>query len=176
MSVLLDELLELFHIGHAPYHREDIKLTDLANEVAEFVNSITQKPEVKIEFEQNLPLVYGDRRRLREVLQILIGNAIKFSTGKRVQHINIGSRKQGNEVIIFVEDNGIGIDPNYHQRVFRLFERLNPSIEGSGVGLTLAHRILEQHGGRVWVESKENGSGSTFYFTIPRQELHQSPV
>ena len=128
MSVLLDELLELFHIGHAPYHREDIKLTDLANEVAEFVNSITQKPEVKIEFEQNLPLVYGDRRRLREVLQILIGNAIKFSAGKRVPHINIGSRKQGNEVIIFVEDNGIGIDPTYHPRVFRLFERLTPSI------------------------------------------------
>jgi signal transduction histidine kinase len=69
--------------------------------------------------------------------------------------------------ILFVRDNGLGIDPNYHDKVFGLFNKLDPQSEGTGVGLTLVKRIIEVHGGRIWIESKGAGKGTTFYFTLP---------
>jgi signal transduction histidine kinase len=82
--------------------------------------------------------------------------------------IEIGMR-QGAEPVFFVKDNGIGIEPEYHEKIFGLFERLDPTSEGTGIGLALVKRIIEMHGGEIWVESEGTGTGSTFCFTIPER-------
>ena len=102
-----------------------------------------------------------------QVLQNLISNAIKFH-GDRSPEIHISARKDGNEWIFSVNDNGIGIEPEYKKQIFEVFKRLHTRTEypGSGIGLSVSHKIIKRHDGNIWVES-EPGEGSTFYFTIP---------
>ena len=114
-----------------------------------------------------LPVVDGDRHRLLEVFQNLIENAVKFRSGQGEPVVEVGSRPGPDGPVVYVRDNGVGIDPRYHDRVFGLFERLDPRVEGTGVGLALVKRIVEVHGGRVWVESEGAGKGSAFCFTLP---------
>jgi signal transduction histidine kinase len=114
-----------------------------------------------------MPIVYGDRVRLREVFENLIDNAAKYAGDQPNPMIEIGTKEEGNELVIFVRDNGIGIEPQYQNKVFGLFDKLNPNSEGTGIGLALIKRIIETHGGRIWVESEGLGKGSMFCFTIP---------
>ncbi len=117
-----------------------------------------------------MPVVYGDRVRLLEVLQNLIDNAVTYRGDQPAPHIAISGKEEGQEVVCSVRDNGIGIDPRYHEKVFGLFERLdNNRTEGTGIGLALAKGIVEVHGGRIWVESDGPGHGSTFCFTLPKR-------
>ena len=112
----------------------------------------------------------GDRRRLLEVVQNLIDNAVKFAGKRPMPVVEIGSRGFENEMpVFFVRDNGIGIAPEHHERIFGLFNKLDPLAEGTGVGLAIVKRIIEFHGGRIWVES-EAGQGATFFFTLPQPE------
>jgi two-component system, chemotaxis family, sensor kinase Cph1 len=96
----------------------------------------------------------------------LIDNAIKFRSDKKPE-IHVGFQKQNNSLQFFVRDNGIGIDPQFHERIFQMFQRLHPrdKYSGYGTGLTICRRIVERHGGQMWVESQP-GQGATFYFTI----------
>ena len=104
--------------------------------------------------------------RLREVLENLIDNAAKYMGDQKSPSIEIGVRDE-DEPVFYVKDNGIGIEPQYLQKVFGLFEKLDPTSEGTGIGLALIKRIIEVHGGRIWVESDGLGKGSTFCFTLP---------
>jgi PAS domain S-box-containing protein len=167
MSTLLDELLELSRIGRVIYPQECFAFGDMVQEVALTVQSRAEKHQATIDVAADLPLVYGDRVRLREVMQNLVENAIKFSQKPVKPRIHVGWRQQAGEKVFFVEDNGIGVDPSYQLRIFGLFERLDPKTEGTGVGLALVQRIIQEHGGRVWVESEGIGQGSRFCFTIP---------
>jgi signal transduction histidine kinase len=114
-----------------------------------------------------LPVVRGDGQRLRLVFMNLLANAIKYR-GSDAPEIRVSTHNVENEWVISVQDNGIGIDSRYADKIFELFERLHNSkqYEGSGVGLALCRTIVQQHGGRIWVES-EVGRGSTFCFTVP---------
>ncbi len=105
--------------------------------------------------------------RLREVLENLITNAAKYMGEQPEPTIEIGSRVSSNGPVIYMRDNGIGIEERYQSRIFTLFEKLNPTVEGTGIGLALVKRIIEVHGGRIWVESEGLGKGTTFCFTIP---------
>ena len=105
------------------------------------------------------------------MLQNLLDNAAKFMGDQKEPRIEIGSRRDGEEVVTFVRDNGIGIDPQHRERVFGLFDKLDPKGEGTGVGLALVKRIVELHGGRIWVESEGRLLGSTFCFTLPTEAL-----
>jgi len=114
-----------------------------------------------------LPAVKADEVQLAQLFQNLVGNALKFRS-ERTTHIRIDARREGQEWLFSVEDNGIGIEKEYSERVFQMFQRLNErgKYEGSGIGLAIAKRIVERHGGRIWFDSKV-GAGTTFYFTLP---------
>ena len=120
----------------------------------------------------DLPVVFGDRPRLLQVLQNLIDNAAKFTGDQPWPRIEIGVRRdggEGDEGVFYVQDNGLGIDADHHERVFGLFRQLDPQVDGMGVGLALVKQIIEMHGGRIWVESKGHGQGCSFCFTLPRK-------
>ena len=126
---------------------------------------------IRVSVDEGLPAVYGDRPRLLEVWQNLIDNAAKFMGNQPDPHVEIGQAENAGDgsPIFFVRDNGIGIDPQFKDRIFGLFDKLDPRSEGTGIGLALIKRIIEFHGGKIWVES-EPGKGSTFYFTLPQRE------
>ncbi|AFM23166.1 PAS domain S-box protein [Desulfomonile tiedjei] len=115
----------------------------------------------------SLPTVKANPGLLVQVFQNLISNAIRFA-GDELLQIHIGALREGTEWTFFVKDNGIGIEPPYFDRIFRIFQRLESSLDrpGTGIGLANCKKIVERHGGRIWVESKP-GEGSTFFFTIP---------
>jgi light-regulated signal transduction histidine kinase (bacteriophytochrome) len=122
----------------------------------------------------NLPAVVADRTQLIQLFQNLLSNAIKFR-GDRVPDIRIRAERQLNEWLFAVADNGIGLEAQYYERIFGVFQRLHTRREysGTGIGLALCKKIVERHGGRIWVES-EPGRGATFYFTLPtRQKNNQ---
>jgi chemotaxis family two-component system sensor kinase Cph1 len=114
-----------------------------------------------------LPLVTGDPSRLERLFQNLISNALKFR-GPEPPRVHVSAQPAAAEWIFAVRDNGIGIEPQYAERIFRMFERLHRKEEypGTGAGLAICKRIVEQHRGRMWVESQP-GQGSTFYFALP---------
>lgn len=116
-----------------------------------------------------LPTEMADEMQMVQLFQNLIGNAIKFK-GHDSPRIHVSARSEGDEWIFSVQDNGIGIDPQFFDRIFTLFQRLHGRNEypGTGIGLTVSKKIVERHGGRIWLES-EPGRGTRFYFTIPRQ-------
>ena len=167
MDKLLADLLELFRAGRVSKPAEEVDLRHLAREALQTLDELIRSKNVTVKISPDLPVVYGDRIHLREVLENLIENAARH-TGEQTQPwIEIGSRAEEDQQVIFVRDNGQGIDPRYHNRIFNLFETLDPNAQGSGIGLALSKRIIEIHGGRLWVESEGQGQGSTFYFTVP---------
>jgi signal transduction histidine kinase len=168
MHRLLEDLLELSRVGRVVHPPEDVSLGDLAREAVELVKAQPGRSHVVVEIAPDLPVVRADRRRLLEALQNLVENAAKFAAAGREPRITIGAREDGDETVFFVRDNGRGIEPRFLEKVFDLFEKLDPGVEGTGVGLALVRRIVEAHGGRTWAESEGPGHGATFCFTLPR--------
>jgi signal transduction histidine kinase len=169
MHRLLDDLLELSRIGRVVHPPEDVALGELAREALDLLRGPLETKGVAVHLADDLPVVRADRRRLLEVLQNLIENAIKFTGAQSQPRIEVGWRSSGSERVIFVRDNGHGIEARFLERVFGLFEKLDSAAEGTGVGLALVKRIVEAHGGRVWAESAGIGHGSTFCFTLPER-------
>jgi PAS domain S-box-containing protein len=167
MQRLLSELLELSRIGRVVNPPQTIAFATLAQDALALVAGRLRQRGVGVAVAEDLPTVWGDRARLVEVMQNLVDNAAKFMGDQKHPHVEIGMREQAGERVFFVRDNGIGIDPRFRDRVFGLFEKLDPDSEGSGVGLALIKRIVDQHHGRVWVESEGKGKGTTVCFTLP---------
>jgi signal transduction histidine kinase len=166
MTRLVEDLLAFLQVGHVSNPPQEIALTELAEEAVALVTGSMEDDGIRIEVAPDLPTAVGDRGRLLEVLMNLIDNAAKFMGDQPAPRIEIGCRRRHDGIVITVRDNGAGIDPRYHDKVFGLFDRLDPQVEGTGVGLALVQRIIELHGGRVWVESGGSGQGSTFCWTI----------
>jgi signal transduction histidine kinase len=146
---------------------EEVALEPLVREAVELVKGPLDQGGVVVEIAPGLPVVQADRRRLLEVYQNLVENAAKFSAGSPAPRIEIGARSDRGEPVFYVKDNGRGIEPRFLERVFDLFEKLDPGASGTGVGLALVRRIVEAHGGRAWAESDGPGRGATFCFTLP---------
>jgi PAS domain S-box-containing protein len=171
MGELLGNLLELSRIGRIMNPPSDVNLAELAQEVVGLLAGTITEHKVEVVIQRGLPMVYGDQRRLAQVLQNLIENAVKFMGNQPNPRIEIGTRKDGEEQVIYVQDNGIGVDPHYHETVFGLFNKLDTGTQGTGIGLALVRRIVEIHGGRVWVESQGKGFGATFCFTLSSNHI-----
>jgi signal transduction histidine kinase len=168
MHQLLKELLELSRIGRIVNPPEDVPFEDLVHEALDILHGRIEASGATVLTQPNLPAINGDRQRLIAVLQNLIDNAAKYMGDQSSPYIEIGLHgEEGGKFIFYVKDNGMGIAPEYHERVFGLFNKLDAKTEGTGVGLALVKRIIEVHGGSIWVES-EAGLGSVFYFTLPK--------
>jgi signal transduction histidine kinase len=169
MNHLLSDLLEMTRVGRVVNPPVITPFADLVQDALNIVHGQLQERGITVTIQPDLPAVFGDRQRLVEVLQNLIDNAAKFMGDEQNPQIEIGQQGEDAErgkSVFFVRDNGIGISPRHHEKVFGLFNRLNPEIEGTGIGLALVKRIIEVHGGRIWVES-EMGMGAAFYFSLP---------
>ncbi len=167
MRRLLDDLLELSRIGRFVNPPQDVPFEVITREAVELVRGGLDSRGVNVRIATGLPVVRGDRSRLVQALQNLIDNAAKFMGDQARPQIDVGIRTGGSLPTFFVRDNGVGIAPRHQERIFRLFDKLDADSEGTGVGLALVRRIVEQHGGRVWIESPGPGGGSTFCFTLP---------
>ncbi|MBX3038045.1 MAG: GHKL domain-containing protein [Anaerolineales bacterium] len=167
MESMLAELLELSRVGRVLNTRVRVNIAEVTKEAIELLNAHIAEKNIQIKIADDLPIVFADYVRLREVMQNLIDNAIKYSSSHPNPVVEIGSKKLGDEIFIFVKDNGIGVARPYYKKIFGLFEKLDPNTEGTGIGLALVKRIIEWHGGKIWVESDGEGKGATFYFTIP---------
>ena len=167
MAELLDGLLELSRIGHIINPPEAGSLGYLVRNAVDIVREKMVARGIELEVDDDMPQYWGDSLRLLEVFQNLLENAIKFMGDQPAPRIRISAVQNDTEVICKVEDNGIGIDPRYHDRIFNLFERLNPEIEGTGIGMSLVHRIIKAHGGTISVESAGEQQGCTIVFSLP---------
>ena len=169
MQHLLSDLLELSRIGRLTNEPVYIPMNELVAEVLEILHGRLRAGNIVVNVSENLPAVYGRRQRLFEVLQNLIDNAAKFIGDQPAPQIDIGVQGALNgKPVFFVRDNGMGISPQFKDKIFGLFDKLNAQSEGTGIGLALVKRIVEFHRGRIWVES-ELGNGATFFFSLPTQ-------
>jgi signal transduction histidine kinase len=170
MHALLSDLLELSRIGRMMNEPVSIRFDELVYDAVQLTQGRLQEHGIQMEIQKDLPVVRGDRQRLLEVVQNLLDNAAKFMGAQPAPRIEIGvAGTEKGMPVLFVRDNGVGIEPQFHERIFGLFNRLDPRVEGTGIGLALVRRIIDFHGGRIWVKS-EAGKGSTFFFTLPVSE------
>jgi PAS domain S-box-containing protein len=165
MSDMIDDLLAFSRVETRGKEFAAVDVEEVLEDVVKGLEVSIAGSGAEITSEP-LPTVWADRAQLAQLFQNLVANAIKFK-GKERPRVHIGAEKKGSEWVFSVSDNGIGIEPQYRERIFSIFERLHSrdSYTGTGIGLALARKIAERHGGRIWVES-EPGEGSTFYFTI----------
>jgi chemotaxis family two-component system sensor kinase Cph1 len=165
METLIQDIAEYCY---AEVRELDFRATDLEMSLLEAKTELAAelKASGAVLTHDPLPTVQGNATSLAVLLRCLIGNACKFR-GEAAPRIHVDAVQQDGEWILSVRDNGAGFDPVYRERIFKPFERLNgKQFPGSGLGLTLAKRIVEQHGGQIWAESAL-GEGSTFYFSLP---------
>jgi light-regulated signal transduction histidine kinase (bacteriophytochrome) len=168
MKKLIEDLLTLSRASRESRRRTQVNVGRLVRDVVERMSSTVKGRGATVEVEDGLPDVLADPPRVEEVFANLLGNALKFNESKR-PFVKIGVRAtEGGMATFYVQDNGIGIEPQYHERIFGVFQRLHrrEQYEGTGAGLAIVKRVVEIFGGRTWVES-ELGAGATFLFTLP---------
>ncbi len=169
MQALINDLLAYSRVGTRGRELEPVDMGEVVEAARDNLRRAIEESGAKVTSEE-LPTVTGDQTQLGQLLQNLISNAIKFR-GEEPVRVHVGAERRGGEWLFWVRDNGIGIEPEYAQRIFVVFQRLHARAEypGTGIGLAVCKKIVERHGGRIWVES-ERGEGSTFYFTLPTKE------
>ncbi len=165
MGKFVDELLDLSRVGRITNPPKDVPFEEIMRDALKAADGLLKAKQVQLEIDSIFPFVHVDRARIVQVMQNLITNAVKFMGDQPNPRIRIAFEEIDGEHIFSVSDNGIGIASEHHEQIFELFNKLNPEMEGTGIGLGLVKKIIEVHHGRIWVES-ELGKGSTFKFTL----------
>lgn len=167
MQRMIVDLLDYSRLGHEPKPFQPVNLRDALDAALALLQTAVQ--ELGAEFLiGDLPTIQGDSQQLTQLFQNLVGNALKFH-GEEPPSIMVSGRRSGNEWVIAVRDNGIGIDPEKAADVFQIFRRLHSQEQypGTGIGLAVCKRIVERHRGRIWAQPNEHGRGTTFAFALP---------
>jgi signal transduction histidine kinase len=169
MEALVFDLLELSKSGQVVCDFKDIPSLEIVNQLTSTLEDRLKENGIDLVVATNLPSICCDGERIYQVFENLLINAIKFSRGTKAPKIEIGYLDNGKFHQFYVRDNGVGIDPKNHQKIFEAFHRLKQieDQEGTGLGLAIVDKIVKSHHGEVWVESQE-GKGATFYFTLPK--------
>ncbi len=171
MKQMIEELLTLSRLGRPPEVLASVSVSRVVTNVAAALQAFVEQRHGRIEIVGNLPDVSGDVARIEQIFGNLIGNGLKFNESEQPV-VEVGLQQvDGGRAVFFVRDNGIGIEPDYHQQIFGIFQRLHrrEDYEGTGAGLAIAKRAAEAMGGRVWVESSP-GEGATFFVALPLSE------
>jgi signal transduction histidine kinase len=170
MDQLLGETLELSRIGRIVNQPEDVSFDEIVSEALDQTGASIKARGVNISVADGLPPVRVDKMRVVEVLVNLIENSAKYMGDQPDPRIEIGYQSNEGQTIFFVRDNGIGIDPSQRDKVFELFYKVNNKTKGTGAGLAIIKRIIEVHGGKIWIESGL-GKGCTVCFTLPLAQV-----
>jgi len=173
MGRLLDELLEMSRVGRVVNPSVTVTFNELVEDALNAVAGSISENCVEVKVDDSAISLHGDRQRLVEIWQNLIENSVKYLGDRKSPLIEVGVERDGEETLFFVRDNGIGIDPRYKEKIFGLFEKLDPKTEGSGLGLALVKRIVALYHGAIRVES-EIGKGACFRFTLPEAISRQT--
>jgi PAS domain S-box-containing protein len=166
MRTLIEDLLTYSRAGRSERPSEPVDLAALVRSIADTVAAASE-PRPTIEW-SDLPTVPGEAAQLQQLLQNLISNGVKFVAPGTVPHVRVSAERDGPVWRLTVEDNGIGIEPRHAERIFGMFQRLHTrdAFPGTGIGLAIARKVVERHGGRIWVEPR-HGGGTRFRFTLP---------
>lgn len=170
MRALIDDLLAFSRVGRGAQNKEPVAFNEVVDTALSTLKHAVETSKAQIDCAQ-LPTITVDRAQMVQLFQQLLSNAMKYQSDKPLR-ISIKADRRGPEWILSVKDNGIGIDPKYAERIFVVFQRLNSDREkypGTGIGLAICKKIVEQHKGGLWVES-EAGQGAAFYFSLPANE------
>lgn len=167
MQELINDLLQLSRVGRLALQLEDVALREILTDVLDDLSEKIKSKHLNVEVPDDLPTIRVDRKRVHQVFENLINNAIKYGVGDSNSKIQILWREAESEILVCLKDFGPGIEKQYHKRIFGLFQRLHNDAEGTGVGLAIVSRVLQFHGGRAWVES-EPGQGAEFWLAFPK--------
>jgi signal transduction histidine kinase len=172
MGILIEDILELSGIGKTKGREELVDISDVISGVAHELAPQLEERGTRLIVKDEMPIVRCDRVRIRRTFANLIDNASKFmGEDNEGPTIEVGYGDRDGYHTFYVKDNGIGIDEEYHERIFQILQRLNDvESEGTGVGLTIVKRIVENLGGKVWVDSAK-GKGTTMHFTMPKEDI-----
>ena len=167
MYLLIDDLLAYSRVGKREAKTVPVDLNRVLQDVLDDLSVAVAEKQAKIDY-SSLPTIQANPREIRQVFQNLISNSLKF-TCDRAPEIALDATRQEDNWLFSVRDNGIGIEPQYYDKIFQMFQRLhrNSEYEGTGIGLAICHKVITRHGGEIWVESQLN-QGTTFYFTFPQ--------
>ncbi len=171
MEVLVSDLVALLRLGRMVSDFQDVSSQKMVNRVTSSLQDRLRQNSVELAVADNLPDIHCDAERIYQVFENLFVNAIRFSGTSEPPRIEVGYKDKGRFHQFHVKDNGIGIDPKYHQKIFDMFQRLREidNDEGTGIGLAIVKRIVTGHGGKAWTES-EKDKGATFFFTLPKAQ------
>ena len=167
MRKIILDLLEYSRVGRQLYQYEPINTTELLNEVTAIYTQMIKEGKLIVTFKK-MPDIFAAKLPMQQLFQNLISNAIKYQQPDNIPEIIITGAEKNDHWVFSIKDNGIGIDAEYFKKIFIIFQRLHNKDEysGTGIGLAICKKIIDNHNGNIWVES--NGNGSTFYFTIPK--------
>lgn len=170
MSTLIKDLLSFSRVGARDARRQSMSCQDALRGALANLGSTIEQAQARVTCD-DLPTVLGDPSRLTQLFQNLIGNAIKFRREGVPPEVHVGCRPDWQCWVLSVKDNGIGIDPKYYDKIFLIFQRLHTrdKYPGTGIGLAICKKIVEQHGGRIWIEPQGPEPGTTFCFTMPKE-------
>jgi signal transduction histidine kinase len=173
MEVLINDLLNLSRIGRLTEPQSEFSFRAPLEEALEMLRPQIQARGIQIVVQEDLPVICGERTRIGQVLDNLLANAVKYiGKDNPAPCIEVGCEEQNGQQVFFVRDNGIGIEAHYYAKIFQIFERLpagKQAGDGTGMGLTIVKRVIEHHGGRIWLTSQP-GHGTTFFFTLEDKE------
>ncbi|MHA1532591.1 MAG: GAF domain-containing protein, partial [Candidatus Heimdallarchaeota archaeon] len=176
MSNLIDDILSLSRLTRKDMDLREINLSELANDIISEFQENEPNRNVKINVKNNIK-VLGDSTLIRTIMENLLGNAWKFTSKKQKARIDFGRKIINKEEVYYIQDDGVGFDPAYADKLYAVFQRLHTytDFNGTGIGLAIVTRIINRHGGRIWAES-EVGKGATFYFTLSKEHADEEII